>query len=553
MIGTDNVDAQLGDGLPADVVLGLPRAAIADCDTAAAIVLLAPDLKEELPVLYLRIRRAADELGVPLIDVAASDHGLTPYASAIVRHLPGGAGESASEVVDRVTELTTGRQGDVVVVLGRPSLAEPADATLHAASVLARLPGTRFLSALRRSNVHGALDLGLTPGFLPGRVTLDAGRDHFTGRWGKVPPARGLDTTGILRGAVDGSIHALVLLGADPVHDFPDRVLAQRALTNVDFLVSLDAFVGPSNETANVVLPVTVWGEQAGSTSNLEGRVQRVSQQISPEGTVLADWRIAGELASRFGVDFDLELTHEIQDEIARVAPAFTGVDARLLERARDGVMLPLVEHHADLVLDAQALPITDASWEPIQPGTIASEEGVSSHMGTGVVEASGTGASTTVKPGLTETEVPGADPAEAEALAEAARAAVAELPTLHEWDGQSESVTTEPRDAYALRLVSGRKLYDGSRVTERSPSLAPLVAPIELLVHRVDRERIGVPDGANVRLTSSRGSVALPLRTVETVPQGVAFLAFGPEGPGVADLVDLDAPVTDLRVETIR
>ena len=51
VLGTDHVDAQLADGLPADVVLGLPRATIADLDRAAAIVLLAPDLKEELPVL----------------------------------------------------------------------------------------------------------------------------------------------------------------------------------------------------------------------------------------------------------------------------------------------------------------------------------------------------------------------------------------------------------------------------------------------------------------------------------------------------------------------
>ena len=170
---------------------------------------------------------------------------------------------------------------------------------------------------------------------------------------------------------------------------------------------------------------------------------------MSPEGTTLADWRIAGELAARFGVDFDLELVHEIQDEIARVAPAFAGVDARLLERARDGVMLPLAEHHAELVLDAEALPVTDASWEPIQPGTIASEEGVSSHMGTGVVESSGTGSSTTVKPGLTETEAPGADPEEAAALAEAARAALVALPGVHEWDGQAA-----PRDRRARRRV---------------------------------------------------------------------------------------------------
>ena len=34
VLGTDNVDAQLGDGLPAEVVLGLPGATIADLDRA---------------------------------------------------------------------------------------------------------------------------------------------------------------------------------------------------------------------------------------------------------------------------------------------------------------------------------------------------------------------------------------------------------------------------------------------------------------------------------------------------------------------------------------
>ena len=45
VIGTDNVDAQLGDGLPAELVLGMPRAEIADLDRASAIVLLGRDLR----------------------------------------------------------------------------------------------------------------------------------------------------------------------------------------------------------------------------------------------------------------------------------------------------------------------------------------------------------------------------------------------------------------------------------------------------------------------------------------------------------------------------
>src|SRR3546814_1239756 len=48
VIGTDNVDAQLGDGLPAEIVLGLPRATIDDvCAPGGTVLLLAPDIKEE--------------------------------------------------------------------------------------------------------------------------------------------------------------------------------------------------------------------------------------------------------------------------------------------------------------------------------------------------------------------------------------------------------------------------------------------------------------------------------------------------------------------------
>ena len=59
-LGIHHRDAQLGDGLPA-AVLGLPRATIDDAVSAATVVLLAPDLKEELPVLYLRMRAAAEQ------------------------------------------------------------------------------------------------------------------------------------------------------------------------------------------------------------------------------------------------------------------------------------------------------------------------------------------------------------------------------------------------------------------------------------------------------------------------------------------------------------
>ena len=161
---TDNVDAQLGDGLPADVVLGLPRATIDDLDRAKAIVLLAPDLKEELPVLYLRVRRAAVELGVPLVDVSRTRHGLTPYAttcSAIAPRRTRGEGAAPTSAACSSTR-SRDRDGPVVVVLGRAVGRGVGRRDGAGRRPAARRGGdTRFLSALRRANVHGALDLGL--------------------------------------------------------------------------------------------------------------------------------------------------------------------------------------------------------------------------------------------------------------------------------------------------------------------------------------------------------------------------------------------------------
>ena len=96
-----------------------------------------------------------------------------------------------------------GADGDgVVVVLGRPSVAEADDMVDEAAAVLfGAWPEARFLPALRRSNVHGALDMGLAPGILPGRVGLDEARAWYTAAWGAVPEERGLDTAGMLSAA----------------------------------------------------------------------------------------------------------------------------------------------------------------------------------------------------------------------------------------------------------------------------------------------------------------------------------------------------------------
>ncbi len=540
VLRTDNVDAQLGDGLPAAVALGLPHALIADLDDARAIVVLGVDLKEEVPVLYLRARRAAVELGVPLIEITSAATGLTKYAAASLRHGPGEQNDTAAalvsaiggtpagdDAVDAAAAALSGRSGQVVVIVGRANLAEHADATVAAVAKLAEIDHAGFLVALRRSNVRGALDLGLAPGFLPGRVSLEAGRDWFEELWGAVPSEPGLDALGILEAAADQRIGALILLGADPLGDCPDADLATRGLAGVGFTIAVDTFITDSNRAAAVFLPVTAWGEQDGTVTNLEGRVQRVTRKVTPEGTAMPDWRIAAELALRLREDFDLATAEEVQDEIARVAPAFAGVDAALLRRARDGAVLPIAEHADELVLGRLSIPITAASWEPIAPGADLEAAPVVADETTS--EAAGGG----------------------EEIAPVV--AGPELPALHTWDGNAPTPSRPGRDAYALRLVSSRVLYDGGVMAQATPAFASLVRPVELHLNATDRDRIGVADGDRVRITSARGQLDLVVQADTGVTAGTAVLAWNLPGASAGSLIDAAAPVTDLRVESIR
>jgi NADH-quinone oxidoreductase subunit G len=517
VLKTDNVDCQMGDGLPADVVAGMARACLSDCDTARAIVLLAPDLKEELAVTYLRVKRAAVDLKVPLVEISPLVTGMTRYATKVVTD------------VDSALPFLEPQEGDdrpVVVILGRPSLAEPADATVAAAAALLReVPGVRFLSALRRSNVHGALDLGLAPGFLPGRVTLDAGRGWFEAAWGGVPAEQGLDTAGILTAAAEGRIEALVLVGADPLSDFPDRDLARRALTTVPFVVAVDAFPTPSTDQAHVFLPVALAGEKRGTTTNLEGRLLRLARKVTPPGTAMEDWRVAVELALRLGVDFDLEAVDEVTDEIARLAPAHLGADAALLRSAADGAVIPLGEGE-ELVLGGPSHPISPAADSgPIE--SLVVERGSASAYGTATPTHGDT--TTLAPPSRT-----GAHPGEG-----------LTPPPVHRWEGAAAPAAGNGVAGSGLRLWASRKLYSPGVAVTHSEAVAGLAAPAVARMHPDELSRLGTTSGAPVQVTSPRGVVTLTASADKGVPPGTVWLPVGE----AADLIDVTRP-TFVNVE---
>ena len=104
VLGTDSVDCQLGDGLPAELVLGLPRATIDDACGAKCVVVLAGDVREELPVLFLRLRGAALDGGTPVIEMTPTTTAVSAFANASLHYRPG-------EALALATALSSGAKG----------------------------------------------------------------------------------------------------------------------------------------------------------------------------------------------------------------------------------------------------------------------------------------------------------------------------------------------------------------------------------------------------------------------------------------------------------
>ena len=551
VIGTDNFDAQLGDGLPAELVASLPRATIEETVAAGTVIVLAGDLREELPVLHLRLRQAAANEGLRIIDCSPVATGLSEVATWLP-YRPGEASELARALV--ATEPGDG----VVIVLGRPSLAESAAEIAAAANVFAAAwPSARFLSALRRGNVHGAMDLGCAPGLLPGRVTLDDGRAFFGGHWGSVPAGRGLDTAGMLEAAASGELNTLVLLGADPLSDFPDRDLATRALERVDFLVAVDTALNASSMLADVVLPAAGYAERGGTTTNLEGRVTRLAAKVVPPGVSRADWVIATELADRLGADLGFESLEGIWAEIETIAPAHSGCTGTALAapKAADGIVIPLRAASVQLTQRPRRLdPIATPGIDSV------SEQGAPFAAGAAMspgVEPTADEETFADKEAYEEEELFDEEPAPAAAVPAAAVPGGNRQPSLLRFDpgAWAPSAPLPAADGRSWRLVVRRGLYDYGTLVQSAESLAPLARSQELRLAPHAMTQLGVEPGDEVRVRSPRGELVVAAAGDAGVPSGVALLQFNAapvHETSASALIDSSVAAVEVDVEKV-
>ncbi|CAL9579984.1 Assimilatory nitrate reductase catalytic subunit [Streptomyces sp. enrichment culture] len=158
-----------------------------------------------------------------------------------------------------------------------------------------------------QGNGQGGREHGQKADQLPGyrKLTDPAARRHVAEVWGVDPdslPGPGRSAYELLD-ALGSDVRSLLLMGSNPVVSAPRAAHVESRLRSLDFLAVCDVVLSETAELADVVLPVTQWAEETGTTTSLEGRVLLRRRAITPPDGVRSDLEVLHELADRLGVE----------------------------------------------------------------------------------------------------------------------------------------------------------------------------------------------------------------------------------------------------------
>lgn len=166
-------------------------------------------------------------------------------------------------------------------------------------------PGSGYGCLTGQGNGQGGREHGQKADQLPGYRRIDdpAARAHVAGVWGVDPdslPGPGVPAYQLLDalGTPSGA-RALLVFGSNPVVSAPRAARVESRLRALDLLVVADFVRSETAELADVVLPVAQWAEEDGTMTNLEGRVLRRRALREPPAGVRTELEILAALAGR--------------------------------------------------------------------------------------------------------------------------------------------------------------------------------------------------------------------------------------------------------------
>jgi NADH-quinone oxidoreductase subunit G len=327
VLGTDSIDFRVRatsaeeTAFLASTVAGSPvHVSYDDLETAPVVVLVAFEPEDESPIVFLRLRKAARS-GTRVVSVGAvATKGLKKMSGSLHASRPGAEADALRSLDDQTRALLA--QPGAVIMVGE-RIAGSAGAA-SAAVALARETGAALAWVPRRAGERGALDAGALAGLLPGGRPLTdvAARSEVAAAWGvdtaQLPASAGLSGLELLEAAKRGDLTAL-LVGGVELADFADPALASAAVEAAGFVVSLENHHSAVTALADVVLPVGVVTEKAGTFLDWEGR-PRPFGQVFRDALTSSDARVLSMIATALDVDMPADIT-SLRLELGRLGP----------------------------------------------------------------------------------------------------------------------------------------------------------------------------------------------------------------------------------------
>jgi formate dehydrogenase alpha subunit len=369
-------------------------------------------------------------------------------------------------------------------------------------------PGTGVNPLRGQNNVQGACDMGGLPNVLTGyQAVVDAdARTKFEHAWQtnvKFPSQPGLTLTELMKGAVNGTIKALYIMGENPILSDPNMNHVNEALHNVEFLVAQDIFLNETAQLADVVLPGVSFAEKDGTYTNTERRVQRVHTAVPIRGEARRDLDIICDLGKRLSqsngktssdvihpvTDWNYEGASAVWDEIAALTPSMAGIRYERLEQGGIQWPCPTPEHPGTPILHKDKFTGGLGRFTP-----------------------------------LTFRE-----PAEA------------------------------PDDEYPFTLNTGRILqhWHGGTLSRRSEGLDWVVPEGKIQINAEDGQKLGIQTDDLIRVTSRRGHVTGKAHLTNKLPRGMIFMTFHfvevPANALTGDAVDPVAKIPEYKVSAVK
>jgi formate dehydrogenase alpha subunit len=333
-------------------------------------------------------------------------------------------------------------------------------------------PSTGVNPLRGQSNVQGACDVGCLVNVYPGyqRVTDDNLRQAIAEKWeaDNLPGNVGLTIVEAMHAASEGKVHAMYIMGENPMLSDPNTTHVEKALRTLDFLVVQDIFLSETAQLAHVVLPAASSLEKDGTVTNTERRVQLIYPVLPPPGEALPDWQITCSIAELFDEKLGRERRADywrfesataIMDELTLVTPIYGGISYDRLGEVGLQWPCPTADHPGTVYLHQSKFSRGLGKFNPVTAQ----------------------------------------DPAE------------------------------QPDDEYPLILSTGRILYHyhTGTMTRRSKPLAWKEPHGYVEINAEDAEAIDLQDAAPVVVRSRRGAVEAEARITDRVPPGTVFLAF--------------------------